>query len=61
MITPVKFFSEVKQEGRKVTWPSRKEVLASSGIVIVMAIICALFFLFADWVISSLIQLFLGM
>ena len=58
--SPTKFVAQVKQEASKVTWPSRKETLISTGMVFVMVFIAAIFFLLADWAISSLIQLFLG-
>lgn len=59
-VTPAKFIEQVKQEASKVTWPSRKETLISSGMVFVMVTIAAIFFLFADWALSSLIQVILG-
>ena len=46
----IQFAREVKQETQKVTWPSRKEVVTT---MFVMVVIMALFMMFADWIISS--------
>lgn len=58
--SPAKFVDQVKQEGSKVTWPSRKETLITTGMVLFMTVLSALFFLFVDWVISSGVRLILG-
>jgi preprotein translocase subunit SecE len=42
------FVRDVRQEIDKVTWPSRKEVTITSIVVVVMAIIAALFFSVVD-------------
>ena len=33
---PVKFYREVRSEMTKVTWPSRKETLQTTGLVLAM-------------------------
>lgn len=38
-----KFFSEVKQEMRKVSWPTKKEALIDTLIVILVSVIFAIF------------------
>ena len=48
MINPLKFIQEVKQEAFKVTWPSSKETLQGTLMVIAMAIVASLFFLLLD-------------
>lgn len=58
--SPAKFFTEVKQEASKVTWPSRKETSASTLMVFIMVTIMAVFFFFVDWIFSSLIRWMLG-
>jgi preprotein translocase subunit SecE len=57
---PLKFFQEVRQEVSKVTWPTRNELLISTVMVLIMVIVASLFFLAADWVIASLVQLVLS-
>jgi preprotein translocase subunit SecE len=52
MASPFKFLSEVRTEAEKVTWPSRRETLVTSAMVVIMAIIASIFFLVADQVIS---------
>jgi preprotein translocase subunit SecE len=49
---PVKFLREVKAELVKVTWPSRKETLVTTGLVFAMAAVAALFFFVVDQVIG---------
>ena len=44
----VEFFQQVRQEAGKVTWPSRKETLVTTGMVFVMVILCSLFFVLVD-------------
>ena len=57
---PSKFLNEVKQEGQKIVWPSRKETLITTAMVFVMVIIFSLFFLLVDNIISWFIRLTLG-
>ena len=57
---PAKFFKEVKPEGQKIVWPTRKETLITTAMVFVMVIIFSLFFLLVDNIISWFIRLVLG-
>ena len=59
MRNPVKFLQEVKQEAFKVTWPTGKEVIQGSLMVVAMAIVAALFFLLLDQVLQFFLELFL--
>ena len=45
---PLKFAREVRMEVSKVTWPSRKETLVTTGLVLAMAAAAAAFFFAAD-------------
>ena len=58
---PTKFFKEVKQEGKKIVWPTRKETLITTAMVFVMVLIFSLFFLLVDNILSWLIQMVLGL
>jgi preprotein translocase subunit SecE len=60
MTSPVRFFREVKQEGQKVTWPSRREVITTTIVVFIMIFIMAMILLAADWTIASVIEYILG-
>ena len=57
---PAKFFKEVKQEGKKIVWPTRKETLITTAMVFVMVLIFSLFFLLVDNILSWFIQMVLG-
>ena len=59
MINPLKFIQEVKQEAFKVTWPTAKETLTGSAMVVGLAIIAALFFLALDQILKYLLDLIL--
>ena len=48
MADPLQFIQEVRQEVSKVTWPTRRETLVTTGLVIAMVILTALFFLVVD-------------
>ena len=59
MINPLKFIQGVKQEAFKVTWPSGKETLTGSIMVIILAIIASLFFLLLDQILKFFLDLIL--
>ena len=59
MKNPIKFIQEVKQEAFKVTWPTGKETLQGTLMVVVMAIIASLFFLLLDQVLKFFLELLL--
>ena len=42
------FFSQVRAEGRKIVWPSRKETWITSVMVFLMVTIAAIFFFVVD-------------
>ncbi|GGK43204.1 preprotein translocase subunit SecE [Salinarimonas ramus] len=46
--TPFEFLQQVRQEGSKVTWPTRKETMVTTGMVFVMVLLASLFFLVVD-------------
>ncbi len=48
------FFSEVKKEANKVTWPTRKETVMTSVMVVVLSGVMSIFFLVVDGVLSYL-------
>ena len=59
MKNPLKFFQEVKQEAFKVTWPTGKETVQGSLMVVAMAIVAAIFFLLIDQIFKSLLDIIL--
>lgn len=52
-VNVLKFMREVQTEARKTTWPTRRETLQTTGLVLVMVLITALFFLAVDQVIGA--------
>jgi preprotein translocase subunit SecE len=51
----VQFFRDVQSELRKVTFPSRKETLASTSVVLIVVFIIAIYLGFVDFVLSLVI------
>ena len=47
-----KFFSEVRAEMQKVTWPTREEVMGSTGVVLMTMLILSTFIGISDFVLS---------
>jgi preprotein translocase subunit SecE len=58
---PFEFIQQVRTEVSKVTWPTRKETVITTIMVLIMSIVAALFFLAGDWVISHLVTFILGL
>ena len=50
-VSPMQFFSQVRAEGRKIVWPSRKETWITSVMVLIMVLLAAAFF----WIVDSLL------
>ncbi len=59
MKNPLKFIQEVKQEAFRVTWPTGKETLQGTLMVIAMAILASLFFLLLDQLLKFFLELVL--
>ena len=59
MINPFRFIQEVKQEIFKVSWPTGKETLQGSLMVVAMAIVASIFFLLLDQVLKFFLDLLL--
>ena len=61
MKNPLQFIQEVKQEAFKVTWPTSKETLQGTLMVVAMAIVASLFFLLLDQVWKFFLDLVLNL
>ncbi|WP_300781632.1 preprotein translocase subunit SecE [Enhydrobacter sp.] len=59
-MNPVEFVREVRAEASKVTWPTRRETMVTTGMVFIFVVIAALFFLVSDKVIAFVVQTLLG-
>jgi preprotein translocase subunit SecE len=57
---PFKFLQEVRAEGQKVTWPTRKETTVTTLMVFVMVFVASIFFLLADQVMRFGVSFLLG-
>ncbi len=59
-IEPAQFIREVRQETAKVTWPSRRETLVTTGLVLALSSLAAVFFLVVDQIIQFVMRLVFG-
>ena len=59
-INPAQFIREVRQEVAKVTWPTRKETLITTGLVLAMSALASVFFLVVDQLIQLASRLIFG-
>jgi preprotein translocase subunit SecE len=57
---PFVFIQQVRSETAKVTWPSRRETMISTIMVLVFAFIAAIFFFAADQLMAFGVELILG-
>jgi preprotein translocase subunit SecE len=58
--SPAQFVREVRQELQKVTWPTRRELVATTLSVVAMSALAALFFFLVDQLLGWIVQLALG-
>ncbi len=59
-MNPAKFVREVRSEVAKVTWPSRKETLVTTGLVLAMAAMATVLFFIADQIIGIGVRALFG-
>jgi preprotein translocase subunit SecE len=55
-----RFLKEVVTELRKVTWPTKDELIGSTIVTIVVSSIVAVFIGAVDWVLTTIIRLIFG-
>lgn len=56
-VSPLQFFRQVRQEVKKVTWPTRKEVSQSLVMVLIIVAIAATFFFLVDQVLGWIVKI----
>jgi preprotein translocase subunit SecE len=56
MPNPVEFLQEVRDEARKVSWPTRKELVVSTIMVFIMVVVASIFFLGVDAVLKYVVD-----
>jgi len=59
--SPGEFVRQVRQETRKVTWPTRRETTITTVMVFILTALLSVFFLGVDWVLASIVQLLLNL
>ncbi len=60
-VSPAKFVREVRSEVTKVTWPSRRATLITTGLVAAMATLTAVFFFAVDQIIGLGVRVLFGL
>lgn len=58
---PFTFLQQVRAETAKVTWPSRRETMISTVMVLVFAVIAMIFFFTADIAMGFAVEKILGL
>ena len=53
---PAEFLQQVRAEGAKVTWPTRKETMITTAMVFVMVVLASLFFMAVDWILGTAVD-----
>ncbi len=61
MANPVQFFSQVRAEAAKISWPTRREVVTTTIMVLIMATVASIFFFGVDLAIRTGIAALLGL
>lgn len=57
--SPIEFLQQVRAEAAKVVYPSRRETMVTTMMVVAMATFASLFFLVSDQIFSRVIELIL--
>ena len=56
MTKALQFLSEVKGEVKKVTWPSKKEAMGGTAVVLIVVLVMAVFLGVVDLLLSKIIE-----
>ena len=60
MANPFEFIQQVRSEATKVVWPTRRETLITTGLVMLMAVFASLFLILVDEGLRLVVSLVLG-
>jgi preprotein translocase subunit SecE len=60
MANAFEFIQQVRAEAVRVIWPTRRETLVTTALVILLAVAASLFLLFVDEALRILVSLALG-
>ncbi len=58
--TPVNFLREVRDELKKVVWPTREEIIRLTGVVMLVSVLVGIFLGGADFILTKLIELLIS-
>jgi len=56
----ITFLKQVKSEGKKITWPTKRETITTSIMVFIMIAFFSTFFFFVDQILGFIIRHILG-
>ena len=60
MTNPFEFIQQVRAEAAKVVWPTRRETLITTGLVLLLVAFTSIFFVVVDEVLRAVVALVLG-
>jgi len=60
-VGPAQYVQQVRQETRKVIWPTGREVYVTSIMVLFVLVLMGAFFFVVDWVLANLVQFVLAL
>ena len=60
MVNPFEFIQQVRAEASKVVWPTRRETLVTTGLVLLLVAFASVFFVVVDQVLREFVSLALG-
>ena len=60
-VTPGEFIRQVRSEGSRVTWPTRKETVTTAIMVLIMTTLLAIFFFAVDSFFSAIVKFLLDL
>jgi len=60
MTNPFEFIQQVRAEAAKVVWPTRRETLVTTGLVLALVVAVSIFFVVVDQVLRQVVALALG-
>ena len=61
MANPFEFIQQVRAEAAKVTWPTRRETMITTLMVLLMVVVASLFFVAVDQLIRLVVTFVLGL
>jgi len=60
MTNPFEFLQQVRAEANKVVWPTRRETMVTTGLVLLLVVFASVFFTVVDEVLRILVGFVLG-